>query len=203
MEVNGDGLVDYVIDDRAGIRAIRSSGLAQDHDVRLPENQVPADYAQHEAKRAIALPGPVGLVKDPLSTVCTPNTPDRTYDIEQVTALRDITGDGIADYIYFGSRGALADGTPLSHPALTAADRDGPQGWWFMAGTGVGFAAPRAIGAPADVPFALHISRARCDGLVSSVVASLLDVDGDGRPELLRAVRPMNVHMAKIVNAAG
>jgi RHS repeat-associated protein len=203
MEVTGDGLADYVIDDDAGIRAIRSSGLAQDHDVRLPENQVPADYALQEAKRAIALPGPVGLVKDPLSTVCTPNTPDRTYDIEQVTALRDITGDGIADYIYFGSRGALADGTPLSHPALTPADRDGPPGWWFMAGTGVGFAAPSAIVAPPDVPFALHITRARCDGLHSSIIAGLLDVDGDGRPELLRAAGPMTVQIAKIVDAAG
>jgi hypothetical protein len=146
MEVNGDGLVDYVIDDGDGVRAILSSGLAQAHDVRLPENQIPADYAKQEAKRAIPLPGPVGRIEDPLSSVCTPNASgSQTYQIEQMSTLRDITGDGIADYIYFGTRGALFDGTPLSHPALNAADRSGPQNWWFMAGTGVGFAAPRAI----------------------------------------------------------
>jgi YD repeat-containing protein len=204
MEVNGDGLVDYVIDDGNGIRAIRSSGLAQQHDVRLPENQVPADYTQHEAKRAIFLPGPVGRIKDPLSQVCTPNTPgSQTYQIEQMTALRDITGDGIADYIYFGTRGALFDGTLLSHPALTDADRSGPQSWWFMAGTGVGFAAPRAIRASADLPFALRISRERCDGTHSAVIAGLNDIDGDGRPELIRALTPGSVHLAKIVDASG
>jgi RHS repeat-associated protein len=203
MEVNGDGLVDYVIDD-GGIRAIRSSGLAQDHDVRLPENQVPPDYAQHEAKRAIALPGPVGRIKDPLNAVCTGNTSgSQTYDIEQQTALRDITGDGIADYIYFGTRGALADGTVLSHPDLTGADGNGQPGWWFMAGTGVGFAAPRAIRAPGDLPFALHISRERCDGTSSNVIASLADIDGDGRPDLVWVVQPTIVHISKIVDAAG
>ncbi|MGY4366832.1 hypothetical protein ACVW1A_002897 [Bradyrhizobium sp. LB1.3] len=203
MEANGDGLIDYVIDDGVGIRAIVSSGLAQAHDIRLPENQMPADYAQHEAKRAIALPGPVGLIRDPVTAVCTNVVGDRGYQIEKLSALLDITGDGIADYIYFGTRGALVNGTVLSHPALTAADRDGQQRWWFMAGTSVGFAAPRAIRAPTDVPFALHVSRERCDGTSSSVVASLLDIDGDGRLELIRAVRPMNVHIAKIVDAAG
>jgi RHS repeat-associated protein len=204
MEVNGDGLIDYVIDDAAGIRAIRSSGLAQEHDVRLPENEAPAAYAQQEAKRAIFLPGPVGRIKDPRSTVCKPNTSgSQTYDIEQLTALRDVTGDGIADYVYFGSRGALSDGEPLSHPSLTSADRDSPQGWWFMAGTGVGFAPPRAIRAPEDLPFALHISRERCDGSVSNVIATLVDVDGDGRLELVRSVSPMKVHISKIVDGVG
>jgi hypothetical protein len=204
MEVNGDGLVDYVINDAGGIRAIRSSGLAEVHDVRLQENHVRADYSQHEAKRAVLLPGPVGVVKDPRTSACGDGTDGAsTYDIEQQTALRDITGDGVADYIYFGARGALADGTPLSHPALTPQDRVGPQGWWFMAGTGVGFAAPRAIRTPADLPFALHISREHCNGTTSSVIATLDDVDGDGRPELVRAVRPLVVRMAKIVDAAG
>jgi RHS repeat-associated protein len=204
MEVDGDGLFDYVIDDSVGIRAIRSSGLAQAHDVRLPENQNPSDYAQQEAKRSISLPGPVGRVKDPLSTVCTPSTAgNQTYEIEQVTALLDITGDGIADYIYFGSRGALSDGTPLSHPALTAADRGGPQGWWFMAGTGVGFAAPKAIQAPADLPFGLYISRATCDGTSSNVILRLQDIDGDGRLELVRSTGSGSARIAKIVDAAG
>src|SRR5207249_4783299 len=88
----------------------------------------------------------------------------------------EVNGDGIVDYIYSGTRGALANGTPLSHPTLTAADRSCPSGWWFMAGTAVGFAAPRAIVTPAGLPFALHVSRERCDGTSSAVIADLLDI---------------------------
>jgi RHS repeat-associated protein len=192
MEANGDGLVDYVISDAAGTRVIRSSGLSQEYDVLLPENQIPADYAQQEMKRAIVLPGPVGLVKDPRARTCPSGAPGtRQYEIEQLSGLHDITGDGIADYIYFGGRD-LPPGNP-----------EGLQGWWFMAGTGVGFTAPRAVRSPDGIPFALHVSSERCDGVFSNVTASLLDLDGDGRPEIVRTLTPTNVFVAKLVNADG
>jgi RHS repeat-associated protein len=203
MEANGDGLVDYVVQDGNGFRAIRSPGLAQVHDVLLPENEFPTDYSLQEKKRSIALPGPVGQLHDPRTSKCSSGSGRTTYDVEQLTALRDLTGDGVPDYVHFGFRGALPDGTVLTHPALTAADRRGPQGFWFMAGTGVGFAAPRAIRSPSQIPFAIQVSRQRCDGKFSSTMATLLDVDGDGRAEIVRAQPVARARIAKLVDGNG
>jgi RHS repeat-associated protein len=202
MEVNGDGIPDYVTGSGGIIRAIRSTGIAEVHDVQMPENQgVP--YPQQEQKRSITLPGPVGVITDGRTSVCGSNTASQTpYTIEQQTSLRDITGDGIADYIWFGTPDALADGTPIAHPPVAQQYARGSTGWWFMAGTGVGFGAPLPVRAPADLPFALHVSRERCDGQVSSVIATLKDIDGDGRPELVRVAGP-SVRIAKLLNGAG
>jgi RHS repeat-associated protein len=202
MEVNGDGIPDYVTGSGGIIRAIRSTGIAEQHDVLLPENHnVP--YPQQEDKRSITLPGPVGVLHDGRTAACGSGTSTQTsYTIEQQSALRDITGDGIADYIWFGTQDALADGTPIAHPLVPRQDRSAATGWWFMPGTGVGFGAPRPVRAPRDLPFALHVSNERCDGQVSNVVATLKDIDGDGRPELVRVAGP-SVRIAKLVNAAG
>ena len=53
VEVNGDGLVDYIRPDGNGFRALRFSGLAEADDHRLPENPVTTDY---DDKRTILLP---------------------------------------------------------------------------------------------------------------------------------------------------
>jgi RHS repeat-associated protein len=181
MEANGDGLVDYLISDTAGNRVIRSSGLAQAHDV-----------AQQEAKRAIQLPGPVGVVRDPRATVCGGGAAGNTaYDIEQISDLRDVTGDGIADYVFFGGS-RMPPGNP-----------EGPQGWWFMAGTGTGFMSARPIRSPGAAPFALHVSNERCNGTTSNITATLLDLDGDGRLEIVHSPNTMNVRVAKLTNADG
>jgi RHS repeat-associated protein len=191
LEANGDGIVDYVIGDKAGNRVILSPGLAQAHDARLPDNRVPANYAAQEQKRTIALPGPVGVLKDPRSNACTGDSPgSKTYDIEQISELRDITGDGIADYVFFGGS-QMPPGNP-----------EGPQGWWFMAGTGTGFVAARAIRSPQNIPFALNVSTERCDGTFSNTIASLIDLDGDGHPEVVQSPNAMNVRVAKLTNAA-
>jgi len=202
MEVNGDGIPDYVTGSGGIIRAIRSTGIAEAHDVQLPENQgIP--YPVQEDKRSITLPGPVGVIHDGRTATCGSNTNSQTpYTIEQQTTLRDVTGDGIADYIWFGTRDALADGTPIAHPPVVQQDGAAAMGWWLMPGTGVGFAPPMPIRTPRDLPFALHVSNERCDGQVSSVTATLKDIDGDGRSELVRVVGPF-VRIAKIVNAAG
>jgi RHS repeat-associated protein len=203
-EVNGDGIPDYVIHDAGGIRAILSSGLAETDDMALPDNQAPGGYPQQEAKRSIVLPGPVGIVHDPRLTVCgTDTTSNTTYRIEQQTALRDITGDGIADYIYYGTRDTVANGTKLAHPSLGRRAAPGPQRWWVMPGTGVGFAAPVPIRAPRMVPFAIYISQEQCNGQVSSSIAALQDIDGDGQPELVRAGPGQTVRIAKIVDSTG
>ncbi len=204
MEVNGDGIADYVIRTSTGMLAIQSPGLAEELDRALPENQSPADYGAHERKRSIALPGPPLLSADPRPQVCArPVEGSTLYSIEQQAGLRDITGDGIADYVYYGPRGALADGTALAHPDLTEADRTGPSGWWIMPGTGAGFAAPLAIEAPAEVPFALRVTRERCDGRFSQTLASLEDLDGDGRLEIVRAIALTRIRVAKLLDAAG
>jgi YD repeat-containing protein len=204
MEVNGDGIPDYVTGSGGIIRAIRSTGLAEAHDVRLAENQgVP--YAEQEAKRSITLPGPAVVLHDGRTAACGSDRTSQTpYTIVQEVALRDITGDGIADYIWFGTRDALADGTPIAHPAVAQQDSAAATGWWFMPGTGVGFGAPIPIRPPPDMPFALHRSQERCDGQVSTVVATLKDIDGDGRPEVVGlGDGPSAVAIAKVANAAG
>ena len=189
---SGDGVIDYVVTDSAGARAIRSAGLAQAHDVLLPDNQSPADYGQQEAKRTIALPGPIGVLRDPRATECAAGAAGtKVYRIEQISDLRDITGDGIPDYVFFGG--------PRNPPG----DPQGPQRWWFMAGTGIGFVAPREIRSPASAPFALYVSEERCDGAFSNLTTALTDLDGDGRPEIVHSANVMNVRVAKLSNPEG
>jgi RHS repeat-associated protein len=202
MEVNGDGIRDYVTQNETGMRAVLSSGLAQAHDVRLPDNLSATDYSEIEQKRSIQLPGPVGVVKDPRSEACGANAAgNKRYLIEQLTALRDITGDGIADYVYRGSRHKLEDGTQLLHPATVPRKSRDSNGWWLMPGTGVGFAAAIRIQTPKDFPFALHSSSERCDGKFSNVQVALQDIDGDGRQELLRVMRDSTVQVAKLADS--
>jgi RHS repeat-associated protein len=192
LEADGDGLVDYVATSPEGTRVIRSPGLAQVHDVLLPENHQPVDYAEHERKRTIALPGAVGMVRDPRADACPSGASgSKTYEIELLSDLRDVTGDGIADYVFFGGQ-RLPPGNP-----------EGPQGWWYMAGTGTGYVAARPIRGPDAVPFALHLSVERCDGTFSNTIASLLDLDGDGRPEIVRSPNVMNVRVAKLSGPDG
>jgi RHS repeat-associated protein len=125
---------------------------------------------------AISLPGQNTLSEKTWLTVqdsdyeieC--NKPDTEfYKSHLVQALRDLTGDGIPDFVEQKSSG----------------------GYQVYIGTGAGFADPVAI----EGSFELSHSEERCRAsarelIASDTVAGLFDIDGDGRPERVDLVTP-------------
>ncbi len=208
-EVNGDAIVDYIVD---GL-AIRSTGLPQALDQLIPENSLPGDYGEQELKRAIFLPGPVNVIKDNKAEAC-PRKPgpggtseldvpgSTSYFTRQLTMLRDVTGDAIADYVYYGKRGEVSNGAPIEHLDLEPVSDNANDAWWVMVGTGVGFTAPRNIKAPAAAPFEIHKTRERCDGLISSTVAAAIDIDGDGRLDIVQKSGTNQIRVSKLVGSS-
>ena len=78
---------------------------------------------------------------------------------QQTAGLRDLTGDGIPDFVEKTSSGSRV-----------------------FVGTGAGFAeTPTVI----EGPFAFSSVTERCDGTTSSTFAGLYDVNGDGKPDVV------------------
>lgn len=204
LEFNGDGIIDYLIETQvAGEPSVRrlviqSSGLPQDLDEALPENTAAWPFV--ELGRAVAIPGPVNEIETGRREVC-PRDPnngslqvpgDTRFMTRQISMLRDLTGDGIADYVWFGTSDALLSGALVDIAGLIAPPMDGQTtddgtlGWRVMVGSGRGFVAPRAIRTAPDASFEIHVSRERCDGQESHILNDLLDMDGDGRLDLVQ-----------------
>ena len=112
----------------------------------------------------LMLPGTFATQKSPQVQACLPPaTGATTYAAYQIAGLRDLTGDGIPDYL------------ELSADQAT---------WRVYIGTGTGFAAPIDI----DVPgggFFLSSETESCDGKASSTSGGLYDIDGDGKAEIV------------------
>lgn len=142
-EVNGDGLVDRVQSTTAtGTRAYFGTGAG----FAASYIQLPYQLATHRTTH---------------DTDCTSQATGSTD--EQRLGLRDLTGDGIPDYIEF-------------HPF------EGEHGRWYVRiGNGVGFA-PEI---PIDPGFVLSTVRDLCDGSKSETLNGLYDIDGDGKPETI------------------
>lgn len=94
---------------------------------------------------------------------CVPGAPNsRTYSSSQTAGLADLNGDGQPDRLTHGQ-------------------------WWVLEpGTSAGFTAQQSISSP-DFPFALSETTGTCGG-DSTTTAGLIDLDGDGKPELVRVV---------------
>jgi hypothetical protein len=87
--------------------------------------------------------------------------------------LRDLTGDGIPDYV----------------------DQDSSNQWRVAIGTGMGFLPP----IPINGGFALSSQSETCAGTISTTTTGLYDVDGDGKPDIVTADAFVN----KLVGSAG
>lgn len=135
-DVNGDGILDRV----DGTRALLGTGTSfQTAEVTLPGPLVEQDDRNHVER-------------------CTPPVPGRGFTNKQSAGLRDLTGDGIPDYVQKDRLGA----------------------WQVYVGTGAGFAPPIAVDW-----LVLSQEDEFCDGGFSNTTGGLFDVDGDGKPETL------------------
>lgn len=142
-DVNGDGLLDRVQTNRVFLGDGRSLTASL---------------------TSLKLPGPIEA-RNPRDQACSHQD---EFFVTRWSGLRDLTGDGIADYVGTGRVDPDGDGIPSQL-----------SGVWI--GTGTGFRPP--------VPSALLASSTRedCAGRFSRTEGGLYDIDGDGRAEFLRA----------------
>ncbi|AKQ68271.1 hypothetical protein A176_005183 [Myxococcus hansupus] len=144
-DVNGDGLLDRV--EGATVTLGTGSGFSS-------------------ATLTLPAPGYLSVQENAQARTCrepNPAPPSTTpYASRMSTGLRDLTGDGIPDYV---------------------SNATAP--WTVAVGTGVGFAPPVSIEV-AGSSFTLSSQTERCDGLTSLTVGGLYDLNGDGKPEVVR-----------------
>jgi RHS repeat-associated protein len=143
IDVNGDAIPDRVV----GTRVHLGTGSGFDAGtIYFPIYYNPSDGSV--AAAAFAARQVSGW-----TDTCKANT---TFGSAQTHAVRDVTGDGIPDFItptriFAGTSGGFAENTPLSQHALTV----------------------------------LSWQEEECNGKWSRTRAGLIDIDGDGVPEIL------------------
>jgi len=125
----------------------------------------------------------------------------QTHRTVQNGGLADLNGDGLADRI-----------TPVIDPAWQPTPQE-PRprvlGWQVRFATaaqgdiGGGFGPPRDLVGHPLMPFALSESTGVCGDNVVHTVAGLTDMDGDGRPELIRAYPDGALLMSRLTTAEG
>jgi RHS repeat-associated protein len=110
--------------------------------------------------------------------VCTPDAdPGATFTSTQISGRADLNGDATPDQVF----------------------RDDGGVWKVRFGTSSGLGPARSIASA--VPFAISENQGTCVG-TSSTVAGLVDLDGDGRPEMVRYMGGQFV-AAKLTTADG
>ncbi len=154
-DVNGDGLLDRV----RGATARLGTGLSFSGIV-------------------VPLPGTLAVQKSQqLSTCTSPNA--ATYRAWHETGLRDMTGDGLPDYV----------------DASTFPTK-------VFIGTGVGFtdAVPVDLGSP-DTFIHLSNERENCAGTTSQTTSGVYDVDGDGVADVI-SIGSSTMRISKLAGGA-
>jgi hypothetical protein len=140
-DVNGDGLLDRIEAHRAFLGT--GSGFS---------------------KVYVTLPGPFAVQRSDQVRVCAKTPPPlgtTPFGAGQIVGMRDLTGDGIPDYV------------------------DGTDGTWHVSiGTGTGFADSIDIETLGS-EFTLSQETESCDGKLSNTLGGLYDIDGDGKPEVV------------------
>jgi hypothetical protein len=109
----------------------------------------------------LTLPGPFASRQSTFRSTCNVLGSDNfTYTVSQTAGLRDLTADGTPDYLTRNSAGT----------------------WQVSIGTGTGFASPISI---SGVNFALSSASARCAGSNATTASGVIDLNGDGRVDVL------------------
>lgn len=162
-DVNGDGLPDFVDGTSVylGTGSVGSTGWFM-------------------SGATITLPGPTSVQKNSQETACAPPaTGDTKFAAFQAAGLRDLTGDGVPDYVSV----------------------DTANHWSVAVGTGAGFAA--AI--PIVGTFALSVEEEDCLGHKSSTTSGLFDMDGDGKADLVssKSDTPNSIFVDRLVGSGG
>ena len=142
-DVNGDGLVDRIVNNRAYLGVYSGTAVSF-------------------SNVYITLPGPLASHHNTYKAECIDGSHHKPTT-EQTQGLRDLTGDGIPDYV--------------DH-----AGEPGQSRVWI--GTGTGFRQPISIRMPGD-RFVISHQTESCDGKESKTDGGLFDIDGDGRPEII------------------
>jgi RHS repeat-associated protein len=142
-DVNGDGIVDRVLRESVhlGTGTFSSSGYFTPGAI-------------------LTLPGRLASqLNNQLGSCAPPANGNNTFVTTQTAGLRDLTGDGIPDYITSTSNGGIV-----------------------RIGTGTGFLDPLPI---VSQFFTLSSQQENCGGTMSTTIAGLFDVDGDGKVDVL------------------
>jgi RHS repeat-associated protein len=208
-ELNGDGIADYIDgpEDYVGgfdedptnpdyprnghypQTAYLGTGLPEQYASSSPEFLYGTTSAQSEKMRAIPLPGPVDMTQNDEYRCGAENRDD--FFLTQGSGLVDITADGVADYVFFGNWTDSPAGPKIELKVpLPSPSGPGPGNWWVMIGTGVGFRSPVPItmeganGVTAAFGL-LHVNTSCKSPYESRVIIGLVDIDGDGRKEVL------------------
>ncbi|MCY1047622.1 toxin glutamine deamidase domain-containing protein [Corallococcus sp. bb12-1] len=146
-DVNGDGLLDRVEDSTVSLGTGSGFSVA-----------------------TLTLPGSLSVQENAQERICTWPNPDpplsTPYGSGQTQGLRDLTGDGIPDYVASGIVNSTVQ-------------------WTVAVGTGAGFAPAVNISVVGSA-FSLSNQTERCDGLTSNTTSGLYDLNGDGKPEVVR-----------------
>jgi len=161
QDVNGDGLADRL-----------TIGFSPDVGFNAPIAHLgTGDVSTPFSSATIAIPGFLGVTNVDMSGCPDPSTAHPiVYFPNHVTSmLRDVTGDGIPDYV---------DGDIQTNQ------------WTLSVGTGTGFAPPKVFDLPQNVSLSHdEVSCAQQPGVHipgrADTVSGLYDLDGDGRPEVL------------------
>jgi RHS repeat-associated protein len=142
-DVNGDGIVDRVLRESVYL----GTGTFSTRGYFTPGEM-------------LTLPGRLASqLNNQLGSCVPPANGDTTFVTTQTAGLRDLTGDGIPDYI-------------------TSTSNTGS----VRIGTGTGFLDAVPITGPF---FTLSSQQENCGGSMSTTIAGLFDVDGDGRADVL------------------
>ncbi|QRM35743.1 RHS repeat domain-containing protein [Microvirga sp. VF16] len=117
---------------------------------------------------SLNIPGRVASMRSERSSVCGTGAAWTVFDSRHLSSLVDLTGDGIPDYVYHGPD-----------------EDDLVPRWRIRVGTGSGFTGAKLIGSA--LSFELSLTRERCDGELARTVAGLVDINSDGRPDMIWA----------------
>jgi len=163
VDVNGDGVVDRVF----GTSVFLGTG-------KLDTGNF------FTAAATSTLPSALAIQRNAAETTCAPPANSATLSPTYQTAgLRDLTGDGIPDYI------SIDD---ASH-------------WSVAVGTGTGFLAPIPVTGTPGNSFMTYENET-CDGYASNTTQGLYDLDGDGSADIV-SLGPQGIGWFRLLGSSG